>query len=181
MLSNLTVSLLCMSFLQVTLWLVASSTGMMRKVRVLFTVQSPQNTGLSTGFVDPSSALSDCSVQTHMLVDGLLYYAVKRLISLQGVFEHWETHKISVSLLSSSFVLKWPLLTFSPCCRFHHRSSERPHAVWFSKESPHFHFTPFYSANSVQSIILWSWIHFSWIIQYTIYNDFCLSQYRCPY
>ena len=42
------------SILQVTLWLVASSVGMMRKVRVIFTVQRAQNAWLSTGFAAQS-------------------------------------------------------------------------------------------------------------------------------
>lgn len=54
--------------------------GMMRKVRVIFTVQSPQNGWLSTGFVDPPpSALSNRSVSTHMIVDDLLSYDRKGL------------------------------------------------------------------------------------------------------
>lgn len=34
--------------------------------------------------------------------------------------------------------------------RFHHRCSKRTHAVWCSKDSQHFHFTPFYNLLNIK-------------------------------
>lgn len=95
----------------------------------------------------PSSSLllrSVClTVQSKhtLLVDGLLCYAVKRLLKL-NIEKHTKSKNFTPYFLLC--VLKWPFLNlFPPCCRFHHRSSKRPHAVWFSKESLHSHLTSF--------------------------------------